>query len=463
MVWCSIMRIGIIGAGFSGLAVASVLHAQGIPRENIVIFEKNENIGGLIQTYQDDGRTLESGPQAFRGTARNMSRFLELTGLKQEAIPSQSSVKWRYILHEGKLKKLPTGPLSALTTSLISFRSKLRVLKEPFVKKLAEDKEESIAEFVARRFGKGLDHVVDAFVTGVYGGSHQRLSMDHAFPQVKQLERMKGSVVRGALYMARQARKQRRKNESKKHQGKKNEKAFLYTFKNGLKQAIESLARNFDIQRSCEVTNIDVTGDDKGFLITTREGQETVDKLVIAVNPNALRDVQLFGKTPEIKINEARIVNVYLGYQRDQFRKPPTGYGFLVPSTENRFVLGVQYVSDIFPHLAPENEVLLRCFIGGVRNPEAVDLSEKELVERSIQEMTDILSSQGEPTFKKVIRTAGGIPQIELGHAKVLKLKTFLENNYGVHVTGVGWTGISTDHLAGEAFNIASVIMNSKT
>ncbi len=457
------MKIIIIGAGFSGLATANLLAARGIPRDDIIILEKNSKIGGLIQTHHHDGYVLESGPQAFRGTARNMHEFLKITGLLEKVVPSRSTVNIRYILHQGKLKKLPTGPLSALTTSVISFKSKLRILKEPFVKRW-EDGEESVADFVRRRFGSGLDHLVDAFVTGVYGGNHEKLSLDHAFPQLRQLERMKGSVIRGGLHVARQAKKQRKRqdDDQKKTTKKKRKKQpFLYTFQKGLKQGIELLARNLDIQLNVTVTGIEFNEKNKMYKVTTNMGDHDVDNVVIAANPNSLGEIQLFDLNFDQKVPEARIASVYLGYNADAFPSPPKGYGFLIPSTENRFILGIQFISDIFPHLAPPRKVLLRCFIGGVRQPDRASLPNDELVNNSIDEVASLLSAKKDPEFTQVVRPIGGIPQIELGHGSVIKYKEILEQEYGIHVTGIGWTGISTDHLAGEAFKIVESIIQS--
>src|SRR5208337_3369176 len=49
-------------------------------------------------------------------------------------------------------------------------------------------------------------------------------------------------------------------------------------------------------------------------------------------------------------------------------------FGYLVPRKENRRMLACTFVHRKFNHRAPEGKALLRCFLGGSRDPEVLKL-----------------------------------------------------------------------------------------
>ena len=58
--------------------------------------------------------------------------------------------------------------------------------------------DESIASFIARRFGKeALQRLGDPLLAGIHGGDAERLSMRALFPRIVDLERTDRSVIRG--------------------------------------------------------------------------------------------------------------------------------------------------------------------------------------------------------------------------------------------------------------------------
>src|SRR5207244_8648922 len=92
--------------------------------------------------------------------------------------------------------------------NLFSAAAKLRLLKEPFVRRCPASREESVAQFVVRRLGhEFLDYAINPFVGGVYAGDPARLSVKHAFPKLHALEQKYGSLILGQILGARERRK----------------------------------------------------------------------------------------------------------------------------------------------------------------------------------------------------------------------------------------------------------------
>ena len=113
-------KIAIIGAGFSGLATANLLKKE--MDAEITIFEATDRIGGLIHTTKQDGYVMEWGPEAFMTQKVSVKKFVEQTDLKDKLVPATRQVKRQYVVNKGKIKRVPSGLFSGITTSLIPFK-----------------------------------------------------------------------------------------------------------------------------------------------------------------------------------------------------------------------------------------------------------------------------------------------------------------------------------------------------
>ncbi|MFV2015013.1 MAG: NAD(P)/FAD-dependent oxidoreductase, partial [Candidatus Heimdallarchaeota archaeon] len=142
----------IVGAGISGLTIANELISSGYSKDDILILEATDRSGGLIRTSKKNGYLNEAGPEGLRGNQENSYRIFEFAHLEPVEVSEDSKI--RYLVHKGKLKKVPSGPISAMTSPLIPFLGKLRLFKEPFVKPHNEN--ETVEKFMERRLGKGI-------------------------------------------------------------------------------------------------------------------------------------------------------------------------------------------------------------------------------------------------------------------------------------------------------------------
>ncbi len=92
------------------------------------------------------------------------------------------------------------SPQAVLTSSLLGAGSRWKILSEPLRKTRPPGEEESIANFVRRKFGHEiLEYLVAPFVSGVYAGDPEKLSLRAAFPTLEEWEREYGSILRGAM------------------------------------------------------------------------------------------------------------------------------------------------------------------------------------------------------------------------------------------------------------------------
>ena len=185
----------VIGGGISGLTCAFRLRQSGIP---VLLLEQSHRVGGVIDSVQQDGFLFECGPQSFLSTDL-LLKLIDALGLGPELLRADPRAP-RYILTRGRLELVPMAPPALLTTSLLGISSKWRLLSEPFRRSHPPARDESVADFVRRKFGSELlELLVGPFVSGVYAGDPEKLSLRSAFPSAYEWEKEYGSVLRGAM------------------------------------------------------------------------------------------------------------------------------------------------------------------------------------------------------------------------------------------------------------------------
>lgn len=445
-------KIVIVGSGISGLTIANELLAAGYKKDEIIVLEAKDRHGGLIKTMTKDGYLCEGGPEGLRGNSDNSYHVFELA--EKDPIEVSEDSKLRFLVHKGKLQKVPGGPFSAITSPLIPFFGKLRIFREPFVKKKLEN--ETIEHFMERRLGKGILPIIDAFVSGIHGGDHTNLSIEHAFTSLKEFERTKGSIIRGAIANSRAKKKQAKADGVPKKSKKKA--PFLITSDAGMTGLVDGLAKKVNMVYSSPVTEVQKSSG--GFIVSTDAIKYNASKVIVATGVNGIQGINLMDEIKLEKVTESYVSIVSLGFDESAFEKPIKGYGFLSPSKENTFVMGVLYTSRLFVEHAPEGKVHLRCFIGGARNPDRASMPEEQLITNVLTDLKTLVKVNGNPDFVQVLRnTDVGIPQMQMGHEKYGDWKTQIETNYdGLHLMGVGWNEISCSGLLNEAIELVKNI-----
>ena len=172
--------------------------------------------------------------------------------------------------------------------------------------------------------------------------------------------------------------------------------------------------------------------------------------------------------SPEFRSELASIVYpslaaVALGYPDESIKHPLAGFGMLIPSQEKKQALGALFSSTLFPKRTPEGHVLFTCFIGGRRNPMAVENSDHQLVNLVSEELREMLDIQARPVFARVARWANAIPQYDVRHlTRIAKIDDIAERYKGLHLMGNWRDGISVGDGIDSGFAMADRLMTAE-
>jgi protoporphyrinogen/coproporphyrinogen III oxidase len=425
--------VAIIGAGITGLTAAFYLKRQGVP---VTVYEAGGRAGGVIQSLRKDGFLAEFGPNTILETSPKIAQLVRDAGLQSRRLNSDPRAEARYVVRYRRPIAMPSSPLGIFASELLSAKAKLALLREPFVPRRRDGKEESVAEFVVRRLNREfLDQMIDALVAGVYAGDPHKLSLPQAFPRLKALEDNYGSLIKGQIFGARARKKS---GEVAKDRAPK------FSFDEGLQVLPDALAAQLgaSLKLNTPVTKLTQTGN--GWRVTTANGEAECGAVIYCGTAYRLAELEIESRagsplpaggahgvarptTTFSEISYPPVVSVVLGFRREDVAHPCLGYGMLIPKIEGVKILGTIFSSALFPNRAPAGHVLLTSYIGGARYPELALLPPEQLIETTLKDLRALLGVKGRPMFTQTAVYPRAIPQYNVGYGKYRQLLTDLE------------------------------------
>jgi oxygen-dependent protoporphyrinogen oxidase len=408
----------VVGAGISGMATAFGLQRRGY---SVSVLETATRAGGVIGTRRLDGALFETGPNSTLDSTPLINALLSDLGIAGERVNANALASMRFIVRGGHLVPLPRSPATLLTTPVLSFGAKLRLLREPFIAPAPAGVEESIAGFARRRFGPEFsDYAIDPFVAGVYAGDPDEISVAAAFPRLFSLEQRYGSLVKGLFQDARQ-----RKPDAEHEKPI----AASFSFRGGMQTLTDALARA--VPKTELAVRVDrVTRNADGMLcVEAIHGGEPVTRrarAVVIAAPAYAAAPMIAEPAPKAaqalaSIQYAPIAVVASVYRRLDVAHSLAGFGFLVPKKEQRRILGSLFSSSMFEGRAPEGTVLLTSFAGGRRDPAMMARSDEAIMQTVHDELASLVGAAAKPLWQELVRRPQAIPQYTIGHLDRLR------------------------------------------
>lgn len=445
-------RIAIVGGGVTGLAAAHAV-VESSPAVDVLLLESRDRLGGVVETVRRNGFLMEAAADGFLRTPEFAIDLCRRLGIDDALVDNVASRRQAFVLRDEKLLALPAGftvmvpsrirPL--LTSRLLSVRGKCRAALEYLIPGKHDDNDESLADFVCRRFGREMyERIVQPLISGIYAGDPERLSAGATMPRFRQMEREHGSLIRAALHGRSAGNAQAKASGARYSQ--------FVSLRSGMSSLVDALTarlRACAVQLRSPVERISPSESGRWDLTIggNRPRRAEVDGVVLAAPAyrvaSMLADLDRDLKVDLAATEYSSCAVVSLGFQRDQIKHPLNGFGFVVPLVEQRSILSCSFSSLKYEGRAPEGSVLLRVFVGGACQSGLLSLPHDQIVELAEREVKSILSISGEPTIRHLQLQTRSMPQYAVGHtSRVASMNRRLSRFPSLALAGSAYGGV---------------------
>lgn len=474
-------KVVIVGGGISGLACAFYLTRSDQYRKGnfeIVLVESSDRFGGIIQTVEQEGCLIESGPDSFITNKPQMLKLASDLGIADRIVCVNAKNRGAFVVNSGVMRPLPAGFVmlapssikSFLASPLLSAAGKLRALLDLALPARRSDEEESLAQFVRRRFGdEVLDRLAQPLVAGIYVGNAEKLSANSVAARFVEMERTTGSVITAL-------RSERLKAADTKLDSANAESGARYSlfasFDRGMQVVVDALVdalkmSGVDMRLSTKVVSVN-KGDDGRFVINAGMGIEqlSADELVVATGPQAAARLTaslssaLSDTLAQIEAASSAVINFV--FNRADVGHKLDAFGAVVPVAEMRKYkfssLALSFASVKFER-APDDKVIVRAFVGGMSDKNILGSDDAKLIELVLGDLRRLIHLTGMPLYARVHRWSESMPQYEVGHSARVSLLEGDTSVTGLHLAGAYLHGVGLPDCVASGAGAASAVL----
>jgi protoporphyrinogen/coproporphyrinogen III oxidase len=434
-------HVVIIGGGISGLSAAFYLQRQareaGLPLRYTLV-ERDTRFGGKLVTDTIGEFVVEGGPDSILTQKPWGVQLVHDLGLADQLIGTNELPRKVFFLRNGRPCAMPEGMILIVPTRLgpflrsplLSPLGKLRMLLDLVIPSRQGDTDETLADFIRRRFGQqALLKLAEPLLAGIHNSESERQSLLATFPRLREIEQQYGSLIRGMRAQRRLTTDNRPQTagDQSSVDGRRSSivgRSAFVTLKGGIGALADALVRALDgrVIGGVGVAALDYdSAAERPYRVRLEDGEMLHADSVVLTAPafNAADLVERLQRDLAAGLRRIRYVStgtVSLAYARREIGTPLDGYGLVIPRTERRRINAVTISSAKFAFRAPDDAVLLRVFVGGSRNPEVADLDDAQLLDLARAELRDILGVRAAPLWSRIYRWPRSNPQYDVGH-----------------------------------------------
>ena len=449
--------VAIVGGGIAGLATACELSRRGV---SFVVLERAARAGGVILSEAIDGFTIDGGPDSLLIQKPAAIALCREIGLGDRLV-STKPPRIAYIQRAGRLHALPAASVLGIptrlgpfiSTTLFSWAGKLRMGGELFVPPRRDEADESIGAFMTRRFGQeAATYLAEPLLAGIHAGDVDRLSVRALFPRLVNAEREHGSLLKAFRPV--------------RHPPSAipNTDGAFKSLPGGLSEMVTALVQTIGAEHIRLNAGVDAITGRGPFAVRTSSGDAIEARAVVLAVPAYAtaplvreRDDELARLAGDIPYASA--ATVALGFKQEHVGHALAGSGFVVPRVEHTGLLAASWLSSKWPNRAPEDRVLMRAFIGGARDPRALERSDAELVGTALAALRPLLRIDHAPLLTRVYRWDRGNAQHEVGHLdRMAAIDRALTRHPGMFITGSGFRGVGIPDCVADARTTAAQV-----
>ncbi|MDG2105361.1 MAG: protoporphyrinogen oxidase [Pirellulaceae bacterium] len=465
-------RVAIVGGGISGLSAAYFLERDAAARGQSVqidLFEAASRLGGKIQSIRQDDLLLELGAESFLSRKTPAVDLCREVGIDKQLRGTRAENRKTFVWHDDRLHPLPKGLSgfvpgnmnSLFSTSLLNLRGKLRVAADYVIPASRRSEDESLAHFMTRRLGKqAYQRLVQPLLCGIYAADGEQLSLQATYPELRKLEQASGSLIRGLKL------RQQRAQQA----GGKPLPPFV-TLPNGMSDLIEAVAGKLVTTKIHLNAGVkDCQQHNRGWAVRLNADADAhvashYDALLMSCP--AYKTSQLLSKAlpavadPLNEIPHVSTATVNLWYAAKSFSHPLDGYGFVIPSHEQRGLTAVTWTSSKHHDRAPDDWRLIRGYVGRAGAEIDDEMSDEEMVAIVLRELKRTMGIHEKPVGTRIQRWLKGSPQYTLGHCdKLQKIDEALAEQPGLFLCGASYRGVGIPDCIREAGNAIEAVFH---
>jgi len=466
-------HVVIVGGGISGLAAAYYLQKAAQERSlplHFTLLESSSRTGGKLFSESVDGYgevpfIVEGGPDCFITQKPWAMQLAEEIGIGSELMGTNDERRKVWVLNKGRPTPMPDGVLLIVPTKfmpfalspLISPMGKLRMGMDLFIAPKTDDEDETLAQFITRRLGnEALDKIAEPLMSGIYNAEADRQSVMATFPRFRAIEKEHGSLIRGML-ASRNARAKGSANTATSAASAApappadgRPKSIFVTFKGGTQQIAAELRKRLASHIKTDVKVTSITLEPGGRYRVEAETPTTTQSLrvdaVVLATPAYVSAQLLQGIAPSAASTLERIRYVSTGtislaYRSEDVHDADSGFGLVIPMSEQRPINAITFSSTKFDRRAPDGYSLVRVFFGGSRSPKTMELDDDTLVGVVRAQLQELLAIDADPLFHRIYRWHRANPQYDIGHLdRVAEIEEALPD--GIVLTGSAYRGV---------------------
>lgn len=441
-------KVVVIGGGITGLATAYYLQKYSkqyqLPIE-VKLVEESLKIGGKMQTYRENGYTIERGPDSFLERKQSAVRLVKEVGLGNELVNNatgKSYVLVKNSLHSipgGSLMGIPTKVLPFATSKLFSVKGKLRAAGDFILPKSAPKDDQSLGQFFQRRLGREVvEHLIEPLLSGIYAGDIHNMSLMATFPQFYKVEQQYGSLVLGAKKMT----------PKKKQQKTVSNKGMFLAFKNGLQSFAQAISSKLEPNTILLGTRIErVIKKEEGYELLDSTGNTLrADSVVMAIPHYTVSSIlsdysftDCFRDVPSTSV-----ATVTLAFPKAEVENNLDGTGFIVSRNSDYHITACTWLHKKWPHSAPKDKALLRCYVGRPGQEDIVEKSDEEIQSIVLKDLKNSMNIDTAPELVLITRWKKAMPQYTVGHLSRIETveRELTEQLPGVFMAGCSFHGV---------------------
>ncbi len=433
----------VIGAGIAGLAAADAVRRER-PDVVVTVLEASDRVGGKLRRAEVGGVMVDVGAEAMLNRRPEAVRLAVAAGLEERLVhPATVTAN---IWSRGRMHPMPRSLLGVpvdrqglADSGILSAQGLARAAMDGVLPPTRIDgRDVSVGWLIEERFGREvLDRLVEPLLGGVYAGHAREISARAAAPQVVALLDRERSMMKAAA--------------SAVAGSSASDTPVFAGLVGGVGQLATALAAGLDVRTGVTTRDL-VRSADRGWHVVV--GPAVAPELVpadavVVATPASPSARLLAGVAPGAALELATIeyasmAVVTMAFPAAEF-PAVTGSGFLVPPVDKRHVKAATYSFQKWDWVreASDDLVVLRTSIGRHREERQLQVSDEELVERSVTDLRAAIGLAARPVDWHVQRWGGGLPQYAGGHLeRVRRVRSAVAELPGLAVCGAAYDGL---------------------